>query len=207
MAIFSYVLVRDYGFAPNPFYAVCTLATCKPLIRSKACVDDWVLGFGSYDDRAVTGKLIYAMKVEKKCTFDEYWNSPEFSRKKPVMNGSLKQKYGDNIYHHGINGEWVQEDSHHKNANGTVNEHNLKRDTKKDYVLISRQYWYWGKYAIPILDTLKDLVKKGRNHKEISSLTLEDELEKWLYSFKIKGYIGRPAKFLGKFERYNDSSL
>jgi len=203
MAIFSYVLVRDYGFAPNPFYAVCTLATCKPLIRGKACVGDWVLGFGSCANRTVMGKLIYAMKVEMKCTFDEYWNAPEFQRKKPVMNGSLKQKYGDNIYHHGKNGEWIQEDSHHKNADGTINEKNLNRDTKKDCVLISRQYWYWGKDAIPIPDTLQELVKKGRNHKEKKSLILENTLEKWLHSFKVKGYIGKPAKFSGKFERYD----
>ena len=33
MRLFSYVVARDYGFAPNPFYEMCTLATCKPRIR------------------------------------------------------------------------------------------------------------------------------------------------------------------------------
>ncbi len=27
---------RDYGFAPNPFHGICTLATCKPVIRRVA---------------------------------------------------------------------------------------------------------------------------------------------------------------------------
>jgi hypothetical protein len=203
MAIFSYVLIRDYGFAPNPFYAVCTLATCKPLIRNGAIIGDWILGFGSCADRIVTGKLIYAMKVETKCTFDEYWNSREFQCKKPVMNGSLKQKYGDNIYHHGTNGEWIQEDSHHKNANGTVNESNLNRDTKKDCVLISRQYWYWGQDAVLVPDKLQKLVKKGIGYNKNTESSLENKLEEWLYSFDVNGYIGRPAKFSGGFERYN----
>jgi hypothetical protein len=203
MAIFSYVLVRDYGFAPNPFYAVCTLATCKPFIRSGACIGDWILGFGSSINRTVAGKLIYAMKVEAKCTFDEYWNSFEFQRKKPVMNGSLMQKYGDNIYHHGINGEWIQEDSHHKNADGTVNEDNLNRDTQKDYVLISRQYWYWGQDAEAVPNALQELVKKGIGYKIHKKSLLEKTLEKWLFSFKVNGYIGRPAKFSGGFKRYD----
>ena len=30
---YSYIITRDYGFAPNPFGGVCTLATCKPKIR------------------------------------------------------------------------------------------------------------------------------------------------------------------------------
>ncbi|WP_225761747.1 hypothetical protein [Acinetobacter sp. Marseille-P8610] len=33
MKIFSYVVSRDFGFAPNPFFNFCTLATCKPKIR------------------------------------------------------------------------------------------------------------------------------------------------------------------------------
>lgn len=202
MVIFSYVLVRDYGFAPNPFYAVCTLATCKPFIRCGANIGDWVLGFGSSADPTVTGKLIYAMKVEAKYTFDEYWNSSEFRRKRPVMNGSLMQKYGDNIYHHGVNGEWIQEDSHHKNADGTVNQDNLNRDTQKDCVLISRRYWYWGQDAIPVPDTLQELVKKGIGHNKIESPALGKILEEWLYSFEVNGRIGRPAKFSGGFERY-----
>lgn len=31
--LFSYVVETDSGFAPNPFFGVCTLARCKPSIR------------------------------------------------------------------------------------------------------------------------------------------------------------------------------
>ena len=43
--MFSYVVARDYGFAPNPFSGWCTLATCKPKIRRNARPGDWVVGF------------------------------------------------------------------------------------------------------------------------------------------------------------------
>ena len=31
---YSYVVARDYGFAPNPFNGILTLAACKPVIGS-----------------------------------------------------------------------------------------------------------------------------------------------------------------------------
>ena len=45
MNLYSYVITRDYGFAPNPFWNICTLATCKPQIREHALKGDWVAGF------------------------------------------------------------------------------------------------------------------------------------------------------------------
>ena len=47
MRLFSYVVARDYGFAPNPFFGVCTLATCKPIVRRVAAIGDWIVGTGS----------------------------------------------------------------------------------------------------------------------------------------------------------------
>jgi hypothetical protein len=37
-------MIDDTGFAPNPFHDFLTLATCKPDIRKKAQIGDWVLG-------------------------------------------------------------------------------------------------------------------------------------------------------------------
>jgi hypothetical protein len=31
--LFTYKMTHDSGFAPNPFYDILTLATCKPGIR------------------------------------------------------------------------------------------------------------------------------------------------------------------------------
>src|SRR5712672_36303 len=97
MRLYSYVVARDYGFAPNPFMGVCTLATCKPKIRAKAKIGDWVVGTG-VASRKRSGRLVYAMRVSAAMTFNEYWNDPRFQDKKPNMRGSKKQAFGDNIY-------------------------------------------------------------------------------------------------------------
>jgi hypothetical protein len=65
LRLFSYVVRYDKGFAPNLFWNYCTLATCKPGIRRKAEVGDWVVGTGSKENVGI-GKLIYAMKIEEK---------------------------------------------------------------------------------------------------------------------------------------------
>jgi hypothetical protein len=65
MRYFSYVVARDYGFAPNPFLGICTLATCKPDIRKAAGVGDWIFGTGSAKWK-LTGHLVFAMNVTEK---------------------------------------------------------------------------------------------------------------------------------------------
>ena len=141
---FIYVVARDFGFAPNPFHGVCTLATCKPGIRSSADVGDWVIGLGGARLGA-TGKCIFAMHVSEKLSLDEYWMDSRFRDKKPVRNGSQRMLVGDNIYHRNrISQKWIQEDSHHSLADGNTNEYNLARDTSSEWVLISERFFYFG---------------------------------------------------------------
>lgn len=71
MTLYSYVLRSDTGFAPNPFYGYCTLATCKPDIRRLARIGDWVIGTGSVENVG-PGRLVYAMRVEAVLTLDQY---------------------------------------------------------------------------------------------------------------------------------------
>lgn len=165
--LFIYVVARDFGFAPNPFHRMCTLATCKPKIRTKAQVGDWVIGVGGSRLKA-TGRCIFAMKVTDKITFNEYWNNPAFADKKPVRNGSQKMMVGDNIYFcDPATKSWAQLDSHHSFADGSVNPDNLKRDTSSENVLISRHFYYFGLTA-PIIPShlLAEIgYKNGRGHK------------------------------------------
>ncbi len=57
MYIYSYVLRYDDGVAPNPFFGFCTLAVCKPVIRRKAQVGDWIIGTGSKENVNIMLKL------------------------------------------------------------------------------------------------------------------------------------------------------
>jgi hypothetical protein len=142
-----YVVDRDFGFAPNPFHGVCTLATCKPPIRKGANIGDWVVGMGGRRLNA-TGRCIYAMRVSAALSFNDYWASQEFRDKRPVRNGSRVMMVGDNIYHR-PDGEsvWQQLDSHHSLADGSPNPLNVEKDTSANRVLISRHFFYFGKEA------------------------------------------------------------
>lgn len=115
MNLYSYVITRDYGFAPNPFWGICSLATCKPQIRQRALKGDWIAGFGGANT-TIAGKMVFLMCVDETCTFDDYWNNPRFKVKRPCFDGCYQQCYGDNIYHH-VGNEWVQENSHHSYEN------------------------------------------------------------------------------------------
>lgn len=159
--LYTYAITRDYGFAPNPFHGICTLATCKPDIRASAKIGDWILGVGGRNIKPASRKCIFLMKVTQKIGFQEYWNDPVFSIKKPLRNGSQVRMLGDNIYHRDSNDNWLQEDSHHSNSDGNTNFVNLKRDTgKSDRVLISDQFLYFGNIPIDI-----DLDSIGYHHR------------------------------------------
>lgn len=145
--IFSYILRYDLGFAPNPFHGYCTLATCKPKIREYARPGDWVVGLGSRSGTQAD-KLVYAMRVEEKMTYNEYWLDGRFTRKRPRYDGSLKQAYGDNIYHQSPDGAWGQIDSHHSEPDGTPNTEHANHDTQTNAVLISRRFSYFGSDAV-----------------------------------------------------------
>ncbi len=160
-----YVVDRDFGFAPNPFHNLCTLATCKPRIRSVARKDDWIIGMGGSRLKA-TGKCIFSMRVSRRITFNEYWENPLYRDKKPVRNGSKKMIVGDNIYHQ-ADGNWQQLNSHHSYPDGSPNPHNVANDTQTNAVLISDYFFYFGASAIEIPPCILQGMhyKNGRNHR------------------------------------------
>lgn len=165
--LYIYVVARDFGFAPNPFYGLCTLATCVPRIRASAQIGDWIMGVGGSRLRA-TGKCIYLMKVSEILTFNDYWSDPRFSLKKPMRNGSLVMMVGDNVYHQDAgNDQWIQSDSHHSNHDGTTNHKNLETDTSSENVLVSDHFYYFGKSA-PTVDLGSIGYKNHRNRSKKS---------------------------------------
>jgi hypothetical protein len=170
MAIYAYKITRDYGFAPNPFGEYCTLACCKPRIRKKAIVGDWIIGTGAVAN-GLLNHLIFLMKVTEKITFQEYWEDERFHYKRPVLNGSLKQIHGDNIYYYENNG-WSQLDSHHSLYDGQINERNLKQDLSGEYVLISNHFLYLGKNAWKFPDEYLEICP-GNHHRDY--ITIKNE--------------------------------
>jgi hypothetical protein len=194
LQLFSYVVARDYGFAPNPFFNTCTLATCKPGIRRVAEVGDWVVGTGTAT-RKRKEYLVFAMKVEEVLTFEQYWNDPRFAQKRPNLRGSKKQAFGDNIYYK-AQGAWQQLDSHHSFADGSPNPANIATDTKADRVLISTDYVYWGGTGPRIPAKFRNYegvdICAHRGYKKNFPDAFVSDFVAWIRNSGAKGYAGAP---------------
>lgn len=199
MRLYSYVVARDYGFAPNPFFGFCTLATCKPNIRKTAQVGDWVIGTGS-KSKGREGYLVYAMRVSETMTFDQYWADPRFAMKRPSLHGSLKQAFGDNIYHHTTGGHWAQENSHHSMHDGSPNPVNVEHDTRTDRVLVSDRFSYWGGEGPEIPPEFRDwdgvdvsLGRQGHRCNFPEELVLQ--FVNWLDETGMHGFMRKPERW------------
>lgn len=195
MELFSYVVARDYGFAPNPFFGICTLATCKPTIRRIGSVGDWVIGTGS-KQKGRRDYLVYAMCITETMTFNEYWQNERYQRKKPNLRGSMKQAFGDNIYFRDDFGQWQQQDSHHSYPGGVPNWHNIRHDTQTNRVLLSKDYAYWGGSGPEIPTRFRNYkgydVCAKRNHKCRFPEGLAKDFVTWFRSLGITGYWDEP---------------
>lgn len=198
MRLWSYKISRDYGFAPNPFFGFCTVAGCKPDIRRGAAVGDLVVGCGSSKLNLV-GRVIFAMRVAEKLTFQEYWNDSRFCRKRPVYTAGKARAFGDNIYHKDQGGEWHQEDSHHSFDGGGWNALNADRDLGADGVLIGTEFVYWGNLAPEIPPALRhcdgdDLYPNVRNLRNQYSEVFKAAALDWFWGCP-KGRLGRPINW------------
>jgi len=199
----SYVVRYDSGFAPNPFYGYCTLATCKPDIRNAAQVGDWIVGCGS-NEKTVRrgGHLVYAMRVEEILTFGQYDSDSRFGNKKPYRKGSRKQSCGDNIYHRdAADSVWLQRDSFHSNADGSRHANHVDIDTRVNRVLISQDFVYFGGEGPEFAGHLRDhqgrsICKSGRGQLRFDDQALIRAFEDWVHELGVSGFQGAPFEWI-----------
>lgn len=162
----------DGGFAPCIAERIYTLACCKPVIRRKAKVGDWVLG--TTRAKRGAGRMVYLMRVDSLLTFADYWRD----RRSAGRN--------DNIYQPLGNGRYKQK----KNAwHGCGTQ---RRDLSGKHVLVSKCFVYFGESAPEIPHNLQDLVSKGRGHRvfEDAEQTVR-RLKKWAFA-RGRGRKGLP---------------
>lgn len=207
MVVYSYLIEHDLGLAPNPFGKYCTLAVCKPKIRrsKQLTIGDWIIGTGSKvleykTGRRLTDKLIYAMKITEKITLEQYWDDLRFQYKKPVMNSTLVAMYGDNFYHRGDSGNWIQEDSAHCKLDGTCHQEHLKKDTGGNYVLISEHFYYFGDNAKKIPIGLNKICHTTQGEKKINGQLAINAINWIEQSFK-PGINGDPLSWIEYSQR------
>jgi hypothetical protein len=185
MRLCSYVVRVDAGLAPNPFWGYCTLAVCTPNHQGiRAGRGDWVMGHST----ARRGhRLIYAMRVSEVLSFDQYWGDPRFERKKPKLVRSWREACGDNIYHHGRSGEWIQGPSPFHNTPEL-----LLKDTRHPRVFVSDHFYYFGEKAVEIPEAYAELIWPRQGCHWSCRPDLVDGFLHWLESSFALGVHGDP---------------
>jgi hypothetical protein len=197
---YSYRLVWDTTFAPNPHKGILTLATCKPVIRRTARVGDWIAGFAAYSVKNGIRpthdqeRLIYLAKISEIMPLAEYWEKhPEKRPDLSVQNSCMA--YGDNIYEPtGIDNE-LKLISNAYHTDGDV-----ARDLRGKNAIICDDFYYFAqdnRLAVP--SDFDSIVYKGRGHtkKPIDKL-FEDFIDYVTKEAGKKGIIGEI-----KFEQLN----
>jgi hypothetical protein len=122
------------------------------------------------------------------------------ARKIPVMNGSLQQRFGDNIYHCS-NGKWIQADSRHSQIGAKPNLRNLKRDTATtDKVLVASEFTYWGDDGPEIPNRLSAFVHTAPGYRARFSEKDIARFLAWVGKAADKGMVGDPGEW--RFEKY-----
>jgi len=115
---------------------------------------------------------------------------------------------GDNIYHRDSqSGMWYQADSHHSNHDGTANLDNIAKDTKADRVLVSSEFFYFGRRAEAVPPTVLESLayKNGRNYRVYSESDCTDLLD-WLatsFGREVNLVVADPFDFESSGKRYS----
>jgi len=152
MKVCAYVMVCDSGMAPNPFHGVCTLAVCTPNHTARSLKkDDFIIGIAGAElcknfDPPEKYRLIYAMKIDKRITLDEYYNSVEFRSKIPKLSGSKIEMCGDNFYRN-VDGKLMHTADTYEHTEDSPGTGVEKQDCDGNQVFIGKSFYYFGSKA------------------------------------------------------------
>jgi hypothetical protein len=153
MRLFSYTVRYDHGSAPNPFWGVCTLTICKPVIRRVAAELDWVVGLRG-------DSVLYAMRVTDRKTlakYDEYCREHLPNKIPQWSSRDFRRRVGDCIYDYSVtNPPRLRESVHTKE--------NRETDLGGINALFSEDFYYFGCEPVPLPAGLTPIVHR-RGHK------------------------------------------
>ena len=179
MTLFSYTIPVDDGAAPNPFGGICSLTICKPAIRRKAAIGDWVVGLGSKrGPRDYSGTVIYAMRVTEVLTMAEYdvrcrthlpikipdWKSARFEK-----------RIGDCLYAFSGSGDPLMRPGIH-------HEGNRNTDLSGRNVLLSTHFYYFGDKPVTLPKHLHQIIHQTQGHKSTANAAYFDPFVQWIES-------------------------
>jgi len=179
----TYVVDTDKGLAPNPLWGWCTLASCPPNHQgARLEPGDWIAGFLGKNQGH---RILYAMVIDEKLHLNDYFHDPRFALKKPDPDGNWMARCGDNIYSQTDDGNWNQHPTIFHRG-----EKQQDKDTRKPYVYVGNQFWYFGREAKTLPDCFRSLVG-GRGIRMNHPRNVEIGFRNWIYTF-IEGIHGLP---------------
>ena len=203
LKMWSYRIVHDKQFAPNPFKGVLTLATCKPLIRksNKSKPGVWLAGFAAYSVkdgvRPKKGQelLIYLAKISEVITMQDYWT--KYPQKRAQKCGEeFEEYYGDNIYDENLH---LINDNHHKDWD-------FRRDMSGKNVLICDEFYYFAPDSrLVVPKEFDDLVYKRRGQILVQNNNLVPQFIDYVKSC-AKDDFGKLQGILGDIKRIEYST-
>jgi len=176
--ILSYVLNSDVGLAPNFQGNIGTLAVCKPVVRATAKTGDIILGMSN--SAHGRNRVIYAMTVDEKISFEEFFKDPRFEVKKPISGN----EFGDNFFKSSFALSPAFNSAAHYNK-----PEKIAADLKGP-VLVGHNFWYFGADAPELPEVLKDtkLAVFGMNGRRGHRVTTDEKTInsfcKWLFKFE-----------------------
>jgi len=151
-----YVMTGDSGLAPNPFHGTCTLAICTPNhMRANLNQGDLIVGIAGVnlgkklkqpDDQR---RLVYAMKIDKRMTMNDYYNDAEYKLKIPKKSGSKIEMCGDNFYRE-KNEQQNEEIIHTRETEEHQGKKIEEQDCRGNRVFIGKNFYYFGSCALKI---------------------------------------------------------
>lgn len=182
--LFTYTIPVDDGAAPNPFNGMCSLAICKPGIRRTANVGDWVAATGSKNAPSgdLSGRLVYAMRVEEKLTLKQYddFALSRWPHRIPNVNSmALIDRLGDCIY------DYSGGRAEPEQRKGVHNAGNKETDLSGEFVLISKDFYYFGSRAIRLPDYLIGICHQTQGHRSNSNTPFFDLFVDWIRGLNI----------------------
>lgn len=180
--LFTYTIPVDDGAAPNPFRGMCSLAICKPDIRRVANIRDWVAGLGSKNAWSgdLSGRLVYAMKVEEVLSLAEYDRQAptRWPHRVPnIASLDLSERLGDCIYDFSSGVA--------RQRPGVHGQDNIDKDLRGENVLMSADFYYFGSRAIRLPGQLRPIIHQGQGHKSDANDPYVEPFERWILSLAL----------------------
>jgi hypothetical protein len=182
MTLYSYCIPIDDGAAPNPYWGICTLVICKPVIRRNAKKGDWIVATGSKnapDHQDFSKHLVYAMKLTQDpmsmAEYDAFCQKHLPNKIPDTKHKDYARRVGDCIYDFSQGSEPII-------RNGVHNEGNRKRDLGGENALLSDHFYYFGYKPVLLPDNLHAIIRNGQGHKSHSNENYKLDFVDWLES-------------------------